>query len=153
QVVQNTGADLGGGLFAYNAITWVNMQGGQGNEGFSATFQAIYFNAATILNGISFNSGDIAFSYGSISNFDIPAEILIGLDEGTGGLATLPGYESTNGWASHAYYGDLPVGPDEYVRFRADGNGYDVTIQPVPEPSAIMMFFGCSLFFLTRRRR
>ncbi|WP_367871476.1 hypothetical protein [Luteolibacter sp. Populi] len=148
QVIQNTGSGS-----SYNAVTWVNMQGGLGNEGFVATFQAIYFNAAATLNGISFNAGDIAFSYGDIENFNLPADIMIGLDKGTGGFATLPGYETTEGWASHAGYGDLPVGADEYVHFRPDGGGYDVTIEPIPEPSAIAVALLGSLLLIARRRR
>ena len=148
QVIQTVGSGS-----SYNAVTWVNMQGGQGNESFVATFQAIYFNAAATLDGISFNAGDIAFSYGNIENFDVPADIMIGLDQGTGGFATLPGYEMTEGWASHAGYGDFPVAAGEYVHFRPDGVGYDVTIEPIPEPSSTAAALLGSLLLFARRRR
>lgn len=155
QVIQTTGPiGLDGFTADYNAITWVNMQGGLGNEGFSATFQAIYFNAATILSGISFAAGDIAFSYGDIANFDELADVIIGLDQGAGGSATLPGYEPMEGWAA---IGSVPTGADEYVHFRPDGSGsYDVTIESIgtiPEPSATAAALLGGLLLIGRRRR
>jgi hypothetical protein len=148
QVLQNVGSGS-----SYNAFTWVNMQGAEVNEGFSATFQVIYFNTATTLNGLSFIAGDIAFSYGDIVNFSTPIDIVIGLDQGTGGHATLPGYEMTEGWASHSGYGDLPIGANEYVLFRPDGTNYDVTIAAIPEPSAAATALLGSVLLLARRRR
>lgn len=151
QVLQNVGSGS-----SYNAITWVNLQGGIGNEGFTATFQAIYFNAAASINGVSFNAGDIVFSYGDIQNFSTPADILIGLDKGTGAtaLATLPGYEGTKGWASHSVYGNLPIGANDYVLFRPNGSGnYNVTIQAVPEPSSFAVLLAGGLLLTARRRR
>lgn len=148
QVVQTVGS-----ASAYNAITWVNMEGGVGNEGFLATFQAIYFNTATTIGGLSFVAGDIVFSYGDLENFQTPADVMIGLDGGDEGFATLPGYEMTEGWASYGGYGDFPVGENEYVRFRPNGNGYDVTIQAIPEPSGVMLLAGGGTLLLSLRRR
>lgn len=140
---------------SYTAVTWVNMEGIDGNEGFSATFQAIYFNSSFTLNGISFNAGDIAFSYGDITGYDIPIDIMIGLDEGVGAFATLPGYEMLEGWA--ASYEDgmpFPVGADEYVLFRANGSdNYDVSLEAIPEPSATAAALLGGLLLIGRRRR
>lgn len=146
EVLQNVGSGS-----SYTAVTWMNMQGGIGNEGFVATFQAIYFNAAATINGVSFLAGDIAFSYGDIQNFDTPADILIGLDQGVGAFATLPGYEMTEGWSSHAGYGDLPVGANEYVLFRPDGSGYNVSLEAIPEPSATAAALLGGLLLIGRR--
>lgn len=155
QVIQNTGPiGLDGFTADYNSITWVNMKGGTGNIGLTATFQAIYFNAPTTLNGISFGAGDIAFSYGDVQGFDEITDVMIGLDSGDGAIATLPGYEGLDGWAA---LGSLPTGTDEYVHFRANGSGnYDVTIETlntIPEPSAATAGLLGSLLLLARRRR
>jgi len=152
QVIQNTGPiGLDGFTADYNAVTWMNMQGGLGNEGFSATFQAIYFNNAATINGISFAAGDIAFSYGDITNFDELADVIIGLDQGTGGSATLPGYEAMGGWAA---IGTFPTGANEYVHFRPDGSGnYNVTIAPIPEPGTTAAALLGGMLLTGRRRR
>lgn len=149
QVLQTVGSSS-----SYNAITWVNMQGGVGNEGFVATFQAIYFNAAATIRGIAFGAGDIVFSYGDIINYDTPADIIIGIDKGTGAFATLPGYESTGGWAASYQPGmTFPVDGDDYVLFRPNGSGYDVSLQPIPEPSATTVALLSGLLVACRRRR
>jgi hypothetical protein len=149
---------------AYLAVSWLNMENAY-HPGAVANFQAILFNSATVLNGASFQAGDIVFSYGDISiyyadTFGSPetTQTTVGLENSAGNLAHLPGddYEGLLGWHSYDALGNFPVGDDQYVLFRPNGTSYAVTIQtsPIPEPSAFAALAGVTgLAFAAGRRR
>jgi len=138
--------------YDYFAVTWENMESGTHN-GYFATFQVILFENATTLHGITFNPGDIAFSYGDVSLYSQLNEIIIGLESGDR-AATLPGNETYDGFHSIPGTGAFPVGANEYVHFRPDGSGnYNVTIAPIPEPSATAAVLLGGLLLIGRRQR
>lgn len=147
---------------AYLAVSWLGMENSD-HPGFHANFQAILFNTATVLNGVSFDAGDIVFSYGDIDIYYADplspetTQTMVGLENASGSLATLPGYEMPAGWHSYPALGDFPVGDDQYALFRPDGGTYDVSIQtaPIPEPASFAALAGALVLggALTRRRR
>lgn len=158
QILTQTGA-----ADAYLAVSWLNMENAN-HPGALANFQAILFNSATVLNGVSFQAGDIVFSYGDISiyyaeTFGNPetTQTTVGLENASGAFATIPGHEMVTGWHSYEAFGDFPVGEDQYLLFRPDGGAYDVGIETaaIPEPSAFAALVG--VFALSgacaRRRR
>ena len=147
QVIEH--ADPG---FNYYGVTWENMESVEfpGNH---ATFQAIFFEAATTLHGVDFNAGDIAFSYADVSLFPTITETVIGLEDGAD-FATIPLLDGTRGAASYINYGDFPVGENEYIHLRPDGAGnYISTIAPIPEPAAALLGAAGALALLRRRNR
>ena len=138
--------------FDYYAVTWENMVS-TGHNGYFSTFQAIFFENATTLHGITFNPGDIAFSYGDIGLYTQIGEVVAGLERGTSS-ATLPGYEGTDGNHSFLGTGAFPVGTNQYVHFRPDLSGnYTVTIATIPEPSATAAALLGGLLLISRRRK
>ncbi|MFH1497340.1 MAG: PEP-CTERM sorting domain-containing protein [Verrucomicrobiota bacterium] len=152
QILTQFGADD-----AYLAVTWQNMENVD-NPGAYATFQAILFNAATVLNGVSFGVGDIVFSYGDLGLYYADLETIIGLETAAGATApfTNPDFVGApEGWHMYSALGDFPVGENEYVLFQADGNDYNVSIQSaIPEPaSAAAMLGGLALAAVALRRR
>lgn len=137
----------------YYAVTWLNMENSL-HPGYFANFQAIFIESATTLAGIGFNAGDIVFSYGDIGIYEEILEVIVGLEESSGGVAAIPGRQSEGGWHSHAAIGDFEVGSDEYVLFRPDGAGaYNSSILQVPEPSALAVAAGAVLLAGLRRKR
>lgn len=151
QIIESSGA-------GYYGITWSNVEN-VNNEGFFATFQAIFFETAITLNGFDFLTGDIVFSYGDFTADFIGDEPTIGLENelgALGGIAPLPGTEDTDG-VFYEIYGDvLPRGVGEFVLFRPDGYGYDVSVQTsaIPEPSTFAGLAGVlALAAATLRRR
>ena len=137
----------------YYAVTWLNMETSL-HPGYFANFQAIFIESATTLAGINFNAGDIVFSYGDIGIYQEILEVIVGLEESSGGVAAIPGHQGEGGWHSHATTGDFGVGSDEYVLFRPDGAGaYNSSIVQVPEPSALAVAAGAVLLAGLRRKR
>lgn len=153
EIIESSGA-------TYYGITWVNMENNSAS-GHLGTFQAIFFESDTTLNGFDFITGDIIFSYGEFTNGFIGNEPTIGLENELGelgGIAPLPGTEETNGVFYSIHDHVLPNGEGQFVLFRPDGFGYDVSIQTsaVPEPSAYAAFaggFALAGALLRRRRR
>lgn len=144
QIIEDSGS-------SYYAVTWLNMESGF-HPGYFANFQAIFIESATTLAGINFNAGDIVFSYGDIGIYEQIREVMIGLEEATGGVASVPGHEE--GWHSYGAFGDFEVGSDEYVLFRPNGAGaYNSSIVQVPEPSALAVAAGALLLASCRRKR
>ncbi len=148
---------------AYLAVSWLNMENAD-HPGTQANFQAILFNTATTLNAISFEAGDIVFSYGEISiyyaeTFGNPetTQTTVGLEDASASFAALPGHEMFTGWHSYDAFGDFPVGEDQYALFRPDGATYDVSIQraAIPEPASFAALAGVLALggALARRRR
>jgi len=118
-----------------------------------ATFQAIFFESATLLHGIQFNTGDIAFSYGDMSMFPDLNQAVIGVESGTSS-ATIGLLEDTHGVIipGEPGHGNFPVGANEYIHFRPDGAGnYNVSIAPIPEPSAMLLAAAGVCFAMVRR--
>lgn len=154
-------AQIGAGD-AYLAVSWLGMENLH-HPGTFANFQAILFNTATVLNGVGFNAGDIVFSYGDISVYYAETfspettQTTVGLENGSGSFAAIPGHEMVTGWHSYDAFGDFPVGDDQYVLFRPDGAGYDVSIQTaaIPEPASFAALAGVLALggALGRRRR
>ncbi len=142
----------------YYGVTWSGVEN-VNQRGYFATFQAVFFETAVTLNGFDFLTGDIVFSYGDFTDGFIGDEPTIGLENemgALGGIAPLPGTEDTDG-VFYEIYGDvLPRGAGEFVLFRPDGYGYDVSVQTsaIPEPSTFAAFAGVlALAGATLRRR
>lgn len=144
----------------YYGITWDQVENNNA-PGNLATFQAVFFESDTTLNGFAFLAGDIIFSYGDFTDGFVGAEPTIGLENDfglVGGIAALPGTEDTRG-VFYSDFGDvLPVGEGEFVLFRPDGAGYDVSVETsaIPEPSSAAALAGCLALAgsaLRRRRR
>lgn len=139
---------------SYYGFTWQNMESVD-YPGNLATFQAIFFDKQTILHGIQFNPGDIAFSYGDVSMYPDVLEAVIGVEMGTS-FATISALEGTRGVTASNMLGleNFPVGENQYIHFRPDGSGnYDVTIEPIPEPSATLLVGAGALLGMARRKR
>lgn len=138
--------------FSYYGVTWSNMESTLHPGGF-ATFQAIFFESATTIQGNSFLPGDIAFSYGDLGFYDMSDDAIVGL-ENDGAISTLSTFVPTNGAASKNYYGDFPVGESQYIRFRPDGaGGYEVSLQSIPEPGVALLGAIGVLGWFRRNRR
>jgi hypothetical protein len=162
QIIESIGASD-----AYYAVTWLNMEK-TGLSGYFANFQAIIFESATVLNDVQFSAGDIVFSYGDIGIYYAPeapelTQTTIGLENAGGDYAALYRPDvlgDYNGvYAYPTFEEDFPVGENEYMLFRPDGNGnYNVTIETfaIPEPSAFTALAGGLVLasaVLRRRRR
>lgn len=146
QVVESDGG-------SYFAVTWLNMENSL-HPGYFANFQAIFFEADTTLNGIDFLSGEIVFSYDDVSLYPEISELIVGLEDADGTIATLPGHEPFGGWHSSGAFGDFPVADDEYALFSPNGTGgYEVNILAVPEPSVLVSVAGGFLMLASRRAR
>ncbi|MCW1884872.1 PEP-CTERM sorting domain-containing protein [Luteolibacter flavescens] len=148
KVIEHTGS-------GYYGITWQALTvPGQTDL---VTFQAIIFSGAASIAGQSFLAGDIVFSYGDLSFYEFVPEVVIGLEDIAGSQAGLPTSDfpgtDLQGWHSHDVTGDIPVGADEFVRFRPDGSGnYGITLETIPEPSTSLLM-AAGLACLWRRRR
>lgn len=149
RVIEHVGPGEG-----YYGITWQNMVSVD-QPGNLATFQALFFESPTMLHGIQFNAGDIAFGYGDMSMFHDLTQAVIGVESGTD-FATIGLLEDTNGVVipGEMGHGDFPVGENQYIHFRPDGSGnYNVTIAPIPEPSAVLLAAAGACFAMVRGRR
>ena len=148
RIVESIGA-------TYYAISWLNVENLE-HEGHFGTFQAVFFNDTTTISGISFQSGDIVFSYGDFTNGFIGDEPTIGLENEGGGYSALTGTEPTKGVFYSSAGNVLPNGDGQFALFRPDGAGGYVTSigSTIPEPSsAAVLLGGLALAGVALRRR
>lgn len=139
-------------LFRFYGVTWSQLES-LANPGTFASFQAIFFEAETTIQGQTFQAGDIAFSYGDLSFYDVSDDAVVGIEDGSD-YATLPIFEMTDGAVSKNYYPEFPVGANQYILFRPDGgSGYDVSLQVIPEPGVWFLAAASLLGLVGRRRR
>jgi hypothetical protein len=147
QIIEHADPD-----FKFYGVTWNNMESAL-HLGYTATFQALFFEETTVLMGNTFLKGDIAFSYGEIGFYQVSMDSVIGIEDGSD-YATLGEFEPTAGAASFVNYGEFPVGENEFILFRPNGSGgYDVSIQPIPEPATSALGLLAALTLLRRKRR
>lgn len=144
-------AQEGQGWFA---VTWRNMATWYDLDQ-RHSFQAIVFNTDRSFGGFDFHAGDIAFAYGPMGdrlNYDDAATV--GLNGPGGHFAGLPGTGQTE--ISSAEIGKLEPFKTEFILYRPDGDGYDVSYQhterAVPEPASVAVL-GLGMFGLWRARR
>jgi hypothetical protein len=123
----------------YYAVTWEDVQGIDGGTSSQySTFQAILFFADTMIGGVDFLAGDIAFSYGVLNHLinDVnvvgsTATVGVALD-GTH-FAGIPG--STDGQITDPY--GLPNGSD-FLLYRSSAPDM-YSVRSVPEPGTLML--------------
>ncbi len=120
------------------------------------TFQTMIFNQNENFGGFNFHSGDIAFAYGTLGG------PLNSQNSGTVGLNNGNGFKSaglpTTGQSliSSADFSKLEPFKTEFILYRYNGTGYDVSYQhlnsSVPEPGTLAAM-GLAAFGLWRQRR
>jgi hypothetical protein len=138
--------------FLFYGVTWNNVES-ESHPGYFATFQAIFFEENATIQGNDFLAGDIAFSYGDLGFYPVSDDAILGIHH-NGDYATLDEMVPYAGTINQDMIGDFPVGADEYILFRRNGlGGYDVSIQPIPEPSTSLLAPVASLALLRRKRR
>ena len=128
---------------SYYAVTWNGVSTFIGTLGTtSVTAQAILFGGAATVKGVSFLPGDIALSYGAISNSN-DGSFTVGLSAGDGTrFASAPG--SANG--TFTLLTSIPTGAtnSNFILFRPNSAGnYAVTdmstsTSGVPEPAQLL---------------
>jgi hypothetical protein len=135
----------------YIGVTWENLRLSNetvANQPFPASnrsFQVLWFDKDTQINGFTFKADDIAFSYagdvirGSDGGRSVHASF-VGLQSG-GDLDTNLILNGTRDGDGILFDGDsakfgLGANLDGFLLFRRNGNTYDVTA--VPEPSSLL---------------
>lgn len=153
-LVQNSRIVYSQGI-GYFGVTW-NSVSTFLDQTKKFSFQTMIFNQNENFGGFNFHSGDIAFAYGSLGG------PLNAQDSGTVGLnnvngtksAGLPGGSQT--LISSADFSKLEPFKTEFILYRYNGTGYDVSYQhlndTVPEPS-MLAAMGLGTAALLRRRQ
>ena len=138
----------------FYAFTWKNVSSWR-DENSRHTFQAVIFAQNQNFGGFDFLAGDIAFAYRSQGKGPNDDDATLGLNAFGGGIAAgLPGDGKTVLKADD--FDRLPLGKNEFILYRWNGEGYNVTLQQtqrvVPEPGT-MAALGLGAIWLAARRR
>jgi hypothetical protein len=139
----------------FYAFTWKNMASWRDSNS-RHTFQAVLFATDQNFGGFNFLSRDIAFAYRSNGKGPNDEDATVGLNAFGGGLAAgLPGDGQT--LLTGTDFGRLPLGPNEFILFRWNGEGYNVSLQKtvtvVPEPGTLAALGLGAAWLVARRSR
>jgi len=153
----------------YIGITWQNVVlfvEAVGNwPKTDRTFQMLWFEGDTLLNGFQFHRDDIAFSYiaNTAGTTDFGEMLsLIGLDSASYGSVLVDPKRSDGSIYFQDSDGDkMPWQDGQFFLFRPTSSGastYSVTLQPIPDPPQVplpgtgIIFAGLGLIAVLRRR-